>query len=338
MHRTTVLLALVLASAIACNADPSEQHDPAAANAESPTSLIEQALLTDLLGEAIEIDGATTSADGLLVRLAFEPLIRQTGPVQLQLVQSTGYRLLGVAEGAPLWQLGLREGDVLMSVDGKPIIGREHELRSDWERRPSRVEIAYQRDGQARLLSLRIHPGSAWRSTEAAGSGSVARSDIRDPFGPAGRPTSFGPAPDLVDPFGPASTEATLESELSEGIRCTPADMPDSLGRCEIERATIERLADNPAALAKQARIVPSMQDGVTRGLKLYGIRRASVAAQLGLLNGDMLVAFDGQPLASLESVLAAFTQLPTLGSFTLTLERRGATKQLTIAIVDALN
>lgn len=330
MLRSSVpTLLLALAFATACGPEQPEP-DAAVAAAAKPT-LIDQALLADLLGEAVEVADARTSADGLLIRLAFEPLIRQTGPVSLQLVQSTGYRLLGVAEGAPLWQLGLREGDVLTSVDGKPIIGREHELRSQWERRPAQVELGYQRDDQARTLSLRVRPGSAWRGSDKL----PPASDLADPF--AG-------APELVDPFGRASARPSSStgpdpaSELTDGIRYIPADTSDSLGRSEIERAVIDRLAENPSQLVRQARIVPTMQDGITRGFKLYGIRPASLPSLLGLQNGDMLVAFDGQPLSSLDAAMAALARLPTLGTFTLTLERRGATKQLTIAVVDALN
>jgi hypothetical protein len=321
-----LLFAVTLAASTACSP---EQTEPVVATAaEAKPTIVDQALLADLLGEAVEAQADLTSADGLLIRLAFEPLIRQTGPVSLQLVQSTGYRLLGVAEGAPLWQLGLREGDVLTTVDGQAIIGREHELRSDWERRPARAELGYQRDGQARTLSLRIRAGSAWRSSEP----SLDRSALVDPFGRAAA---------LSDPFGRASIgesiDANPEPELTDGMRCVPADTADSFGRCEIERATIDRLAANPGEIAKQMRIVPTTRDGVTQGFKLYGIRSASLPSHLGLKNGDVVVAVDGQPMSNLDAAMKALIGLPKLGSFTLTLERRGATKQLTIEIVDAL-
>jgi membrane-associated protease RseP (regulator of RpoE activity) len=316
---STLLLGLALVTA--CSPEPTEPDVSVAAEAQA--IVVDQALLADLLGEAVEVADAGTSADGLLIRLAFEPLIRQTGPVSLQLVQSTGYRLLGVAEGAPLWQLGLREGGVLTTVDGHAIIGREHELRSQWERRPSRVEVGYQRDGQARTLSLRIRPGSAWRGSEPTPSAleHVGRADnplTRSPI-PTGRPTQ-------------------MQAELPAGIRCTPADTVGSLGRCEIERANVEYLTENPAYFAKQARIVPDMQDGVTQGYKLYGIRSGSLPSQLGIQNGDVIVAIDGMTLSNLDATLAAFSRLPALGTVTVTIERRGATMQLTIAIVDALN
>jgi S1-C subfamily serine protease len=302
---STLLLGLALVTA--CSPDPTEPEQAIAAEAQA--IVVDQALLADLLGEAVEVADAGTHADGLLIRLAFEPLIRQTGPVTLQLVQSTGYRLLGVAEGAPLWQLGLREGDVLTTVDGHAIIGREHELRSQWERRPARAEVGYQRDGQTRTLSLRIRPGSAWRGSEPSPSVSIV------------------PAPSV-----------DVIPDLAAGMRCTMAETADSFGRCEIERATLERLADNPASFAKMARIVPRTQDGVSQGFKLYGIRSGSLLSQLGMQNGDTIVAYDGQPLSSLEAAMRVLSRTLTLSTFDVTIERHGATKQLTVAIVDALN
>jgi type II secretory pathway component PulC len=306
-----VLVPLLLMVALgACEGEKTDAVGPAT-TAEPAPALIDQALLADILGEAVEANELLTTADGLLIRLAFEPLIRQTGPISLQLVQSTGYRLLGVAEGAPLWQLGLREGDILMTVDGDAIIGREHELRSLWERRPGSTKIGYQRDGQARTLSLHIRPGSAWRSAAAI--------------------------PVVAPLVGPSEASAP-DPELTPATRCTPAETADSLGRCEIERASLERMLDNPESVARQARIIPAMQDGITRGFKLYGIRAASMPSLLGIQNGDLVVAFDGQPLANLDAAMTAFTRVRSLDSFTLTIERRGETKQLTIAIVDALN
>jgi hypothetical protein len=313
---STLLLGLALVTA--CSPEPTEPE--AAVAAEAQAIVVDQALLADLLGEAVEADDAAIHADGLLIRLAFEPLIRQTGPVSLQLVQSTGYRLLGVAEGAPLWQLGLREGDVLTTVDGHAIIGREHELRSQWERRPARAEVGYQRDGQPRSLALRIRPGSAWRGSEPSSSASAP---LADPF-PS---TSVVPAP-----------TTDLETELAAGMRCTLAETADSLGRCEIERATIERLAKTPASFAKMARIVPLTKDGVVLGFKLYGIRKGTLLSQFGMQNGDTIVAYDGQPMSSLDAAMRAISRTLTLSSFDVTIERHGATKQLTIAIVDALN
>lgn len=302
------MMASLVMAVSACEAEKADAIGPATA-ADPPPALIDQVVLADLLGEAVEANDVLTIADGLLIRLAFEPLIRQTGPISLQLVQSTGYRLLGVAEGSPLWQLGLREGDILTTVDGGAIIGHEHELHRLWERRPASTKIGYERDGQARTLSLQIRPGSAWRSSDAV--------------------------PVVSRLVGPSDPSLGPESKLTLGTRCAPADTADSLGRCEIDRASLERMLDDPSSVAKQARIIPAMQDGISRGFKLYGIRPSSVPSLLGIQNGDIVLAFDGQPLANLEAAMTAFTRVRELETFTLTIERRGEAKQLTIAIVE---
>lgn len=42
--------------------------------------------------------------------------------------------------------------------------------------------------------------------------------------------------------------------------------------RCTVPRKTFEALLADPAELVKQARVVPYLQDGQTRGFKLFGI------------------------------------------------------------------
>lgn len=139
--RAGLVLGLLLAG---CESQQAEVNDAPASASEVEVE-VDPVLLRELLGEAVRVDGDQIRADGMLIRLAFDPLIRKTGPVSVQLVQGQGYRLSGIADGSPLWLLGLRDGDVLTGVDKQPIIGREHELRSAYEARPSRVELAYMR-------------------------------------------------------------------------------------------------------------------------------------------------------------------------------------------------
>lgn len=303
------VLVLVLALALACEGEQPKPDTAEATSTEPAPNLIDQAMLGDLLGEAVEVAGDRVSADGLLVRLAFEPLIRQTGPVQLQLVQSQGYRLLGVAERSPLWQLGVRDGDVLATVDGQPILGREHELRTLWEKRPVSAEIGYMRGDQSRRLSLRVRPGSAWR----------------------------GATPEVVAELTHVDPSTEIRSGFDPGIHCTPGTTPDVISSCEIDRNALARLR-HPAGLAKQVRIVPAKRDDVEVGFKVFGIRASSVPAQLGLQNGDLIVALDGEPLYPIDASMAALARLqePDASTFAVTIERRGAQAKLMIKIVDA--
>ena len=104
-------------------------------------------------------------------------------------------------------------------------------------------------------------------------------------------------------------------------------------GRCTISRAELQRLLDNPAWLVRQARIIPSMKDGRSQGLKLYAIRGASFPGAIGLKNGDLLVSVNGRPMTDPESALVAYTALRTADTLKFAIERKGEPRTLTLKI-----
>ena len=306
--------------------DGSEAPDEAA---EAASPVVDPALLTDLLGEAVRVGGARAVADGLLVRLAFEPLIRQTGPAHVQKVQGQGYRLLGVSEGSPLWQLGLREGDVLTKVDGEPILGREHELRSIWERRPPRAELSYVRDEQSHTLKLKVRSGVAWQGEGSAEDRLAAIRERRAERERLRPPLLMG-----------EEAEPGTQLDFAANVRCVPGEEAGEAGRCELTRALVDELAQNPARLAKQARVVPSVREGETEGFKFYAIRRGSLLGLIGLKNGDLLRSIDGHELDGADAALAVYEQLRGKDEHEheLELERRGKPLRLTLVFVDELS
>jgi hypothetical protein len=280
---------------------------------EAASLEVDPALLRELLGEAVRVEGDQIRADGMLIRLAFDPLIRKTGPVSVQLVQGQGYRLTGIADGSPLWLLGLRDGDVLTGVDKQAIIGREHELRSSYEARPSRVELTYMRGSEAHTVVVRIASGSAWRST-----------------------AELPELPTASTRVAPIS-ESTID--VVSGIHCVAA-APDqrSIGRCEIERKTIDGLLASPASLAPHARIVPAIKDGQTLGYKLYGIRPNSLYKLLGFKNGDLVRSVNGREIDNIDTAMATYEQLRTQSEFRVVFERRDQPRELEIVFVDKLS
>jgi membrane-associated protease RseP (regulator of RpoE activity) len=322
MNRAAVALGFACSLLAACGpTEPSTTDDlespPPAADGVDP------ALLGDLLGEAVQIEGESVRADGLLIRLAFEPLIRQTGPAATQLVQSQGYRLTGVGVGSPLWQLGLREGDVLTQLDGQPLLGREHEVRSTWERRPSRAELTFVRDGEARTLRLRINPGSAW-------SGSAWRSAAGEEPEPSRRSVAS------VSPRSPTA-EGPL-ADLAADVRCVEDDSPERLGRCEMRRATAEVLLKSPDMFARQARVVPALRGGETKGFKLFAIRPGTLPHLLGFANGDLITSANGRELSNPTSAIDAYQSFRESATLSITLERNGSPMTLEIELVDELD
>jgi len=104
-------------------------------------------------------------------------------------------------------------------------------------------------------------------------------------------------------------------------------------GRCTISRAELQRLLENPAWLTRQARIIPSVKDGHSQGLKLYAIRSASFPGAIGFKNGDLLVSINGRPMTDPETALAAYTTLRTADTLKFAVERKGEPRTLTLKI-----
>ena len=104
-------------------------------------------------------------------------------------------------------------------------------------------------------------------------------------------------------------------------------------GRCTISRAELQRLLDNPAWLVRQARIIPSIKDGHSQGLKLYAIRGASFPGAIGFKNGDLLVSVNGRPMTDPESALAAYAALRTADTLKFAIQRKDEPRTLTLKI-----
>jgi len=120
-------------------------------------------------------------------------------------------------------------------------------------------------------------------------------------------------------PAKPAKKKNSREIEgATEAINC-PTEHT-----CIIERAFVEKLMANPAMLAKQARIVPKQKDDEVLGYKLYGIRRGSLPKLLGLKNGDMLTAVNGQEIKGMDQAMALYTKLRRASNLSVSIERKG--------------
>jgi hypothetical protein len=89
-----------------------------------------------------------------------------------------------------------------------------------------------------------------------------------------------------------------------------------------ITREFLNRLFTQEGAHA--ARIVPHFVDGKPRGLRLYAIRPGGLFDQLGLRNGDSLLALDGFDLSSPDSALEAYAHMRGTSHLILDLERSG--------------
>jgi general secretion pathway protein C len=109
-----------------------------------------------------------------------------------------------------------------------------------------------------------------------------------------------------------------MQSSIDQGIK----KIDDN--NYEIDKSLVEKVLLNPMAVAKGARVVPSMKNGKPDGFKLYAIRPSSAFARLGLANGDTLQSINGFELTSADKALEVYTKLREATSLEVEVTRRG--------------
>ena len=77
-------------------------------------------------------------------------------------------------------------------------------------------------------------------------------------------------------------------------------------------------------ALAKGARVVPSVKNGKPDGFKMYAIKPDSVFSKLGFSNGDTMHAVNGFEMTSADKALEMYTKLKEANSLQVDVSRRG--------------
>lgn len=121
--------------------------------------------------------------------------------------------------------------------------------------------------------------------------------------------------------------DRTIEG-AAEAISCDEA-----MNNCTVDKAFVEKLMANPAQLTKQARIVPFVEDDVTKGYKFYGIRPGSLPKLLGLKNGDLLTSVNGHELQSIDQAMDLYNKLRRASHLSVTIDRKGKVIQKEIDI-----
>ena len=119
-------------------------------------------------------------------------------------------------------------------------------------------------------------------------------------------------------PALPAADGDEIQGAIDSGIK----KIDDN--NYEIDKSLVEKVLLNPMAIAKGARVVPSMKNGKPDGFKLYAIRPSSAFAKLGLANGDTLQSINGFELTSADKALEVYTKLREANSLEVEVTRRG--------------
>lgn len=128
-------------------------------------------------------------------------------------------------------------------------------------------------------------------------------------------------------------TELAKESEEVDWLTCKESE--DAVMACTVSKEDFEAQLDNPALMARWARVVPSQHDGKTVGYKFYGIRPTSPLYVAGVKSGDLLTAIDGKATTSIDTAMEIFVGLRSATSMRLEFERRGTPWTLEISIVE---
>ena len=121
-----------------------------------------------------------------------------------------------------------------------------------------------------------------------------------------------------IPPQVPDENKDDMQASIDSGIK----KLDDS--NYEIDKGLVEKVLLNPMAVAKGARVVPSMKNGKPDGFKLYAIRPSSAFAKLGLTNGDTLQSINGFELTSADKALEVYTKLREATSLEVEVTRRG--------------
>ena len=152
--------------------------------------------------------------------------------------------------------------------------------------------------------------------------------DLENYTGPVPVATATVAPPPVIDtPSEPPPPEGSLEADLDKGIK------RNSETDYVIDRGLLDKLLGDTSALARSARIVPSVKDNKPNGFKLYAIRPGSVYAKIGLVNGDTIQAINGYDMSTPAMALEVYTKLRTAPNLSVSILRRGETKSMNYTI-----
>ncbi len=96
-----------------------------------------------------------------------------------------------------------------------------------------------------------------------------------------------------------------------------------------VRRSDIEEALEDINQVLTQARIQPHFRDGRADGLSISRIRRGSIFSRMGLRNGDIIQAVNGNALNSPEDVFALYETLKSGTRASVQITRRGRQRSL---------
>jgi general secretion pathway protein C len=130
---------------------------------------------------------------------------------------------------------------------------------------------------------------------------------------------------------GPGSRTAARTRSVTRSD--TAADRVKRLAenRFEVDRGDVEDVADNPATLFSQARILPKYEEGAMVGVQLNAIKAGSLFEEIGIKNGDVITQFNGIQITSQQDSAQVLRELTQASEFAVSVRGAdGEERQLT--------
>jgi general secretion pathway protein C len=132
-------------------------------------------------------------------------------------------------------------------------------------------------------------------------------------------PGARGPAPRPM-PGGMGKEGPDLRADIPSPT-APPAPRPQTI---RLRPAMLQAMLGQVEDPLKDLTLQPHQTDGVPDGLALTGIQPRSVFRRLGLRDGDVITAIDGEPVRSAEQLGVIFERLTSGTGLNLELNRRG--------------
>lgn len=118
----------------------------------------------------------------------------------------------------------------------------------------------------------------------------------------------------------------SMASTATVNARPTPTPTPTRVGD------NLRRLAEsNPTAIAEMLRAQPVFSGGTQKGYRVYPGREREQFSRLGLQPGDLITSVNGTPLDDPSRSTEILNTLNSSTAVTVTVERGGSTRQLTL-------
>jgi general secretion pathway protein C len=103
-----------------------------------------------------------------------------------------------------------------------------------------------------------------------------------------------------------------------------PAPRRVSSQRIPLKRSEVENATKNINQLLENVQVRPHFENGQPKGLRLSRIKPNSIFRKMGLINGDVLTAVDGEPIVSVENSLSLYERLRSSDDVKIEIKRRG--------------